>query len=212
VRAVARPRLVSDAQILDAVREGVRQHGPRVSLNEVAGKVGVSQPALLKRFGSRQQLMLAALVRQTPPPWFSHVEAGPDERPLRAQLEDVVGQIARDMEEQLPFLSALRESGIPQDTLCSHMRPSPAMNGLHALTGWLTRAAERGLVDGRGLNLESTAAAMMGAVVARAQVQHLFQAPWTQADTAAFVRDVTEMFVRVLTPSAAHPPLKEGAA
>lgn len=198
---MGRPRLVSDEQILDAVRESVREWGPRVSLNEVAARIGVSQPALLKRFGSREQLMLSALVRPGPPPWLAVVDAGPDARPLREQLEDVVARIARDMEEHLPSLSALRESGIPHQKFIASMKPSPPVLALKTLTAWLKRAQARGLIASRGLSHENVAAALMSSVIARAQIQHLLNNTWTKSGTREFVRDVTEMFVRVLTPS-----------
>lgn len=198
---MARPRTVSDEQILEAVRQSVLEHGPRVSLNEVASRVGVSQPALLKRFGSRQQLILSALVPRIPAPWLSHLEAGPDGSPLREQLEGLVGRLARDMEGRLPCWSALRESGIPHEEVFAAMKPPPPVVALKAMTGWLARAEKRGLVALRGLAVESVAAALMGAVIARAHAQHLLNRPWTQASTAEFVRDLTEMFLRVLLPS-----------
>ena len=58
---MARPRLITDEQILQTMRASVLEHGPAVSLDLVAEKLKVTGPALLKRFGTRQALMIEAL-------------------------------------------------------------------------------------------------------------------------------------------------------
>ena len=58
---MARPRLITDEQILTTMRSCVLEHGAQVSLDVVAQQLGVTSPALLKRFGSLEALMLEAL-------------------------------------------------------------------------------------------------------------------------------------------------------
>jgi len=55
---MARPRLITDEQILTTMRSCVLELGSHVSLDLVADKLGVTAPALLKRFGNRQELLL----------------------------------------------------------------------------------------------------------------------------------------------------------
>src|SRR5262245_56950630 len=110
---MARPRQVSDEQILAQMRRVVLAHGPSASLELVAQALDVSVPALLKRFGSRQQLLVAALRPPESPEWINQVAAGPTEAPFRQQLLDVFTQISDFMEEAVPCLTVLRESGIP---------------------------------------------------------------------------------------------------
>lgn len=66
---MTRPRTVTDQAILDAARHCAMERGPAVSLDVIAERVGVTSPALLKRFGSRQDLMIAALRPSDPPAW-----------------------------------------------------------------------------------------------------------------------------------------------
>jgi len=55
-----RPRTIDDAAILDAAGRIISRHGPsRFTLADVAGEVGLSAAALVKRFGSKRGLMLA---------------------------------------------------------------------------------------------------------------------------------------------------------
>lgn len=202
---MARPRTVSDKQILDAVRASVLEHGPRVSLTEVANRVGVSQPALFKRFGSRRKLMLSALVPPCAPSWLLELEGGPDARPFAEQLRRLIVSIGRDVEEKMPCLSALRESGIPREEILANMSGSPPVENLRALTRWLERAAEKKQVDPCGMRLESVAAGLIGAVTARFHVQHLLNRAWTRTTDSEFADDVTQMFLRILCPARGDP-------
>jgi len=91
---MARPRSISDEQILHTARECFLAHGPSVSTDVIAEQLGVSSPALFTRFRSKNELMMAALVPQGPAPWIPLVEAGPDARPLREQPAQNLPELA----------------------------------------------------------------------------------------------------------------------
>jgi AcrR family transcriptional regulator len=56
-----RPRLATDNDILAAVFRAVARHGPaNLTLADVAKEVGLSPAALVQRFGSKRELLLAA--------------------------------------------------------------------------------------------------------------------------------------------------------
>ena len=64
VAAVARPRTVSDDDILDAAAAAVAEVGPaEVTLARVGARVGLSAATVLQRFGSRRALLLAVARR-----------------------------------------------------------------------------------------------------------------------------------------------------
>ena len=87
---MARPRQVTDEDILRAARDCALDHGPGVSMELVAERLGVTPPALLKRFGSRKALLLAALRPPDELPWMRALEAGPDGRPLMNEGGEVM--------------------------------------------------------------------------------------------------------------------------
>lgn len=61
---MARPRTVSDDEILAATMTAIGRHGPaRLTLANVAREVGLSPAALVQRFGSKAQLLRAASAR-----------------------------------------------------------------------------------------------------------------------------------------------------
>jgi len=57
---MARPRTVSDAVILDAAADAVAASGPaHVTLAQIGARVELSAAALMRRFGSKDKLLLA---------------------------------------------------------------------------------------------------------------------------------------------------------
>ena len=56
---MSRPRAYDDDQLMAAAYDVLRSHGPaRLTLRPIAARLGVSQPALLKRIGSKQALLV----------------------------------------------------------------------------------------------------------------------------------------------------------
>jgi AcrR family transcriptional regulator len=194
---MARPRVVSDEEILEAVREAVLNVGPHVSLDIVAERLGVTAPALLRRFGSRNDLLLAALRPDSRPPILDYIEAGPDARPLAEQLAELFTQASDFFATAVPALTALRESGIPVDALCRAPDAAP-LRVLKALTGWIERAQKRRLLAVP--DAQAAALAMLGSLQAPAFLRHLTSSrgPW---DAARWARPLANLYLCGLAPS-----------
>jgi len=199
-----RPRLVSDEQICHAMRQAVLTHGPAVSLDVVAQELGVTGPALLKRFGTRENLLLAALLPPPEPDWVRFVREGPSSAPLHEQLLEIFTRISAFMKEVVPCLTALRESGIPHTR--AFRDREPPLRGLESLKGWLVAARERGLVT--ATELDTTALAIMGALQARAFFQHVLQADVPPASQQDYLQELTDLFTRTLAPDPAPRPVR----
>lgn len=195
---MARPRLISDEQILATMRACVLEHGPQVSLDVVAGRLNVTPPALLKRFGSRRELMLKALRPPENVEVMARLVAPPDDRPLSVQLEDMLGGLWDFLAEVVPCVMALRESGIPHDEIFDVRRDSPA-RFIKALHGWLEKAAAKGLVEAHGL--ETAATALLGAVQTRVFTAHMMKQPLTSRARREYLGDLTQFFTRALAPT-----------
>lgn len=161
---MARPRLISDEDIFDEVRRSVLESGARVSLDKVAENLGVTTPALFKRFGNRNALLIAAL-RPTVPTFIADLAAGPDGRPMAEQLATLFECMGAWFNQAMPCMMALHDSGIPLTEVYSAMRESPPVMAIRALSGWLSRAEGKGLVCAH--EPKSTAMAMLGAIQTR---------------------------------------------
>lgn len=199
---MARPRLISDEQILATMKASVLERGPSVSLDVVSERLGVSTPALLKRFGTRQELMVQALKPSEHPAWLDLVDHGPDDRPFAQQLEEVLSAITEFFSEAMPCWAALRESGIPQHVLYAKSKAQPMQTGIKALSGWLERAHDKGLVQSDAA--ETHATALLGSLQIRAVMAHFTQKPFTPRSQATYLKELTQLFVRALSPKARH--------
>lgn len=196
---MARPRQISDEQICKAMRSCVLEHGPAVALDLVAKELNVTSPALLKRFGSRRALMLAALRPTDDSPWYAALSLGPDTRPLALQLEEIIHRTTALMDQTMPCVIALRESGIPPSEVYPKGTPPPLLRGVRAISDWLQRARKLNLVGDHGL--ETAATALLGAISTRAFSAHLLKRPWSPRQQADYATELSQLFTRALAPA-----------
>jgi len=154
---LARPRMISDDQILQVARECFLEYGPSGATDVIAERLGVSSQALFKRFHTKQELMLAAVAPSGTPDWIPLVEAGPDDRPLTEQLTEILQKLSDFFVEISRAMSVLRFSGIEPKELLDRYPEAPPLRDIRVLSGWLQRAADRRLIR----NLDNRATAMM---------------------------------------------------
>jgi AcrR family transcriptional regulator len=192
---MGRPRLISDEQILAATRKAVLREGPGVSLDVVASELHVTQPALLKRFGSRRALVLAALRPAPTPPWLEAVQALPDDRPLCDQLAGLFKQVAAFFEDEIPCMTALRESGVTLKEILQGDLSGPR-TGIHALIHFIERLKAKGLAA--DVDAESSALAMLGALQFRAFYTHVVALAPTRKSRDSYAHDLAQLFERSL--------------
>lgn len=193
-----RPRQVTDEQILSITRQCVLELGPQVSLDTVAERLGVTSPALLKRFKSRQKLMLQSLRPPAEMPFEKELEKGPDpQAAFEPQLEALFVRVFDVFSEMVPRISALRESGIPHSKLFD--RGSTPMSGIRAMMKWLELARQAKMVETDAL--ESAATAMLGALTTRAFTAHWMHHAYSSRSNREYLKDITHLFCRALSVS-----------
>jgi AcrR family transcriptional regulator len=195
---MARPRLITDEQILTTMRACVLERGAMVSLDVVAERLGVTSPALLKRFGNRQELMLKALLPPESPTWMAEFDRGPDERPLEEQLAEHFDRIWAFFEDVIPCVSALRESGVPHEKLFEGKRNAP-VHSIRAVSRWLDKARDAGLIDTEAC--ESVATAIIGALQTRAFTAHVAKVQYSTRSNREYLGDLVQLFTRALSPA-----------
>jgi len=203
---MTRPRTVSDQAILSAARDCAIERGPAVSLDVIAGRVGVTSPALLKRFGSRQELMIAALRPSDPPAWVQDLAAGPDDRPLSEQLSRLITQVFDFFAREMPCMTALSESGFPIDKIFAREETPAPFRNLWALSSWFERAQQRGLIDQdtfEARDFESVAAGLLGALHGRVFLTDFMGDRWWRRSHDQYVTDLVRVYTRALEPKTA---------
>lgn len=195
---MARPRLVTDEQILQTMRSSVLEHGPQVSLDLVAERLGVTGPALIKRFGTRQNLMIEALKPPEEPHWVKQ-HRDVDDRPLETQLEALFTDIWKFFIEAVPCVMALRESGIDREHWEKAVGPGP-LRGLAAMVRWLELARARGLVESD--DFETAAYTMLGALHMRTITTHITRQSMAPHHHRHHLKGLAAFFAGALAPRA----------
>ena len=166
-----RPPRVSDADILLVARRCFLEHGPATSTNVIAHELGVSQAALFKRFGTKHELMVRALLPPEVPPWVPMLQRGPDERPIPDQLREIGTAMSRFFAEMIPCISTLRASCDMAEVMRSEFKVPPPIRGRMALQAWLESAMSQGRI--RGVASRLVAEAFIGALHGRAFMSYI---------------------------------------
>ncbi|MCK6507116.1 TetR/AcrR family transcriptional regulator [Myxococcota bacterium] len=188
---MARPRKHTDQELLDAAREVFLAHGPAASTTLVADAVGLSQAALFKRFGTKEQLMVRALM---PPPrigWVEALEAGPGPGPLPDQLVEIAVEATRFFDRMMPCLMTLKAAGLNLAQMVRSLPTPPPILARRAATAWFLRAMDQGRM--RRADADALAYTFIGSVQSRSAMSHIFGEPaLTESQRLAHARGVVD--------------------
>jgi AcrR family transcriptional regulator len=183
---VPRRKEVSDAQIVQAARKVFLEHGTQVPVAVIAKELGVSPATLFVRMGTKSKLISAALWPPDPPVLAILEKREPDARPLERQLLDILVDIARFADAEIPATFTKYAAGArpkPTDDF-SDISPRRLRR---ALTKWLRDAVRAGKVE---CDPRMAADVFVGTLEARAMHTFLGKLQITERDTRVFVRSL----------------------
>jgi len=195
---MGRPRQVSDQDILATARRCFLEHGPSVSTVTIAEQVGLSQAALFKRFGTKNDLMFRALLPPALPAWVEIVERGPDDRPLVVQLEEVAHHMVAFFSNFIPCMSTLRAASVEVEEVFRRYHVPPPVRARAAFIRWLEMAEARGLI--RPVDHASMAEALIGGLQGHVFLSHVLG---QEPDTERFIASWLDLVWRGLRPQEA---------
>lgn len=159
---MARPRQFTDEQILRVACSVFLRDGASVSTQRIADELGVSQPALFKRFGNKETLLLRSLLPDAVPPFLVHIEEGPDPRPIPEQLAEFCSRTLAFLQDLIPRINVLQSAGIHPMEHIHHLGEPPPLRHRRLITEWLERARAQGRVDEQDFN--AVASLLLGAL------------------------------------------------
>jgi len=177
-----RPQTKSDDEILSAAREVLLERGPSASLTAIARAVGLSQPAISQRFGSREALVLRALTPRRLSRWLAAVRVAPADGDARETLLLLGTEALEVLREAVPCLLTLRVSRVDIPPLAGD-GPAPHEAVEAAVVGWFAKAADAGALSPG--NAEARATAFIGALQAHAMRDWISNGPELPAATVA---------------------------
>ncbi len=162
---MARPRQFTDEQILDVARDVFLREGAQVSTQKIADELGISQPALFKRFGNKETLLLRALLPQQIPAVINAIGEGPDPRPIPDQLVEIGTRTLALLRDLIPRIQVLKSAGIEPVEHLGHRGEPPPLRHRRLTTEWLRKAHVAGRVSDH--DFAAVAALLLGALHAR---------------------------------------------
>ncbi len=185
----ARPRQVTDEEILKTATDCFLTLGVGVSTQVIADRLNISQPALFKRFSTKEELMLKALLPPERPAILDWLNAGPAEGPIKPQFEVLLKKLWKMVCFVIPRVSVLTSSGIDYDNVVKCYQKFPLVSMFEELAGWLGRAQERGEILQLG-NPLSLAQACLGPLQGRALLRFVLGGALSmQMSTSGFDTD-----------------------
>jgi AcrR family transcriptional regulator len=195
---MGRPRQVLDEDILIAARACFIEHGASVSTETIAARLGVSGPALLKRFGSKRELLKAAFGVAKVPPWLRLLETGPDERELTVQIREVAQAIDAFFREMVPAFSVLREAGITPEEWRGDSEAPPPARTYETVTDWFRRAREQGRL--RDADPSVMAGMFLAGLQYRYFLAHITNQPVPPEEEVPWMQRMVDIFWRGVAP------------
>lgn len=197
---MGRPKQQSDEEILKVAKECFVLQGPGVSTTVIAERAGISQASLFKRFGTKEELMIRALIPYDRPPWTEQVEKGPD--PNRDDLPEQLLEITRLLwtfiKDMTPRISALRASGVPFECFCKRFKTPPPIHGQRAIANWFRIAEQQGRI--LGSNPDHLALILTSALHGRCFFKHTLGQRFTKQDDEAYLESLADLLWKSIAP------------
>lgn len=168
---MGRPKKFSDEDILRVARDVFLEKGVHTSTQEVADSIGLSQAALFKRFGTKEELVMKALVPASDPYFIGMLDGGPDDRPMQEQLHSIGVVIGNFFSTMVPVMSAMHGSPHPARIMACWDGEPPPVRVTMALAKFLRQAHHKGLVS--CAHPETVATMLLGSLFQRAFMLNL---------------------------------------
>lgn len=145
---MSRHKKVTDEQIIAAARAEFLAEGVSVSMDVIAGRLGVTAPVLFMRFGSKLNLFYRSVLPDELPWWAvaAELRKGPgavsERGPIEQQLEEIGIRIARQFCEVLAVLKLCSKTAVAMDKIMVMLQVPAIEETIDALDRWLTLARE----------------------------------------------------------------------
>jgi AcrR family transcriptional regulator len=189
---MSRPPRVHDLEIDEAARAVFLARGPSAPLQDIAKRLGISQPALLHRVGTKEALMRRAL-RPMPPSALELLAPGPrDGVSVEDQLLAALLHHRDFLRQLVPWLFVLHYSELG-GARAMRLDVAPPVALREGLTAWLAKAKRQGRAE--LASPKSVAEALCGALEARCFNAHVGGATYAPGEDKAVLRQLIRALV-----------------
>tara|TARA_Y100001968_G_C19181174_1_gene630491 strand:- start:227 stop:724 length:498 start_codon:yes stop_codon:yes gene_type:complete len=161
--------------------------------------LNLSQAALFKRFGTKQELMKAALIPAVVPGFVAEVAAGPDlERPLDQQIRSIARSVVVFFRGMVPCVMVLKAAGVDFHQILDRFDEPPPVLARRLLSAYFARAMAAGLV--RPSDPLAVASLFLGAFHINSFISHVVDKGMSEDDLFAFSDAVVDVLWHGIAP------------
>lgn len=193
---MARPRTISDQQIVDAAREVFLEHGFSATTAEIARRAGVSEGTLFKRFATKEELFAKTIGLSDFHAWHQEIQALIGHGEMRSNLEKLSLLIVKTARQILPQLMMMWSRG--QAPPVQHGQGhDPVSADIAVIAQYLRAEVKLGRL--RSVDCEVVAHALTGALISRIHREVL---QGTTTDAEYFVKALLDFWWPGLAPPA----------
>jgi AcrR family transcriptional regulator len=190
---MARPKQISDAQLLAMAHKVFLKEGPNAPVSLVAKRLGVTAAALFHRVGSKEKLLEMAMVPEEPPALERFRTGFQPDRPADVQLVEELFGLVKYITAVIPAGFCMKTGGVELSPQNSGIRNSP-LALRQALAGWLSQAQAQG--KARPGDPEIMAETLVGTLEARYTLAYLLRKKYSRDESRAFVEGLVKDVLR----------------
>jgi AcrR family transcriptional regulator len=189
---MARPKQVSDVQLLEAARRVFLEHGAKVPVATIARHLGVTATALFRRVGSKNQLMVQALQPPEPPAIGILKQGFRDDESADVQMSRVLMNMVGYLNTVIASEFCMRDAGV--HTVAERVYINYPIKLRQAIAKWLQAGQKRGRV--RAGNVKIMAEALLGTLEMRYTLAYLMHKSHSPASDRQFVTGLVREILR----------------
>jgi AcrR family transcriptional regulator len=190
---MARPKQVSDAQLLAMAHKVFLKEGPNAPVSLVARRLGVTAAALFHRVGSKDQLLTMAMAPPEPPAIEILKKGYQTGTPPAAQLVEILFGLVSYLTTVIPSGFCLQTGGVQYPPRNSSYSNYP-YTLRKCMASWLAQAQTAGGL--RAGDPEIMAEVMVGTLESRYTLAHLNRKKIPRQDSRKFVEAMVRDVLR----------------
>ncbi|MDV6375595.1 TetR/AcrR family transcriptional regulator [Deinococcus arenicola] len=197
---MARPRTITDEQIVEAAREVFLEQGFAATTAEIARRAGISEGTLFKRYASKEDLFEAAVGLRDHAHWRTELIERLGSGEVRRNLEWAFMEFLKEAAAILPNLMTILSRGHnPEHNRILERLGNPMRRDTEVIARYLRAELDLGRV--RPLDAEVTALTVVGALTNYVHQEHML-APTDREplDSGRFVRGLLDLLWPGLAP------------
>ncbi len=197
---MARPRTITDEQIVEAAREVFLEQGFAATTAEIARRAGISEGTLFKRYASKEDLFEAAVGLHDYAHWRAALLDRLGQGEVRRNLEQAFMEFLKEAAAIIPNLMTVLSRGHnPEHNRLLERLGNPVRQDAEVIAQYLRAELDLGRV--RPMDAEITALILMGALTTYVHQEHmLIHAGREPVDSGRFVRGLLDLLWPGLAP------------